>query len=115
MALRATKGDEDADAGARFGLSWSCAVAGRGVFAVSSPCLQPSAIMARRATKGDENRPREEMANLSLVGSRFFNFKGAELFGGDSRNSCTSRCTQRNCLRVTGCGRRTGPPGLPFS
>jgi hypothetical protein len=27
------------DAGARFGLSWWCAVAGRGVFAVSSPCL----------------------------------------------------------------------------
>jgi hypothetical protein len=29
MVLRATKDDEDADAGARFGLSWSGAVAGR--------------------------------------------------------------------------------------
>jgi hypothetical protein len=44
MALRATKGDEDPDAGARFGLSWSCAVAGLGVFAVSSSCLQPSGV-----------------------------------------------------------------------
>jgi hypothetical protein len=33
------------DAGARFGLSWSCAVAGLGVFAVSSPCLQLSGVL----------------------------------------------------------------------
>jgi hypothetical protein len=36
------------DGGARFGLSWSCAVAGRGVFAVSSRCLQPSGEPERR-------------------------------------------------------------------
>ena len=46
MALRATKGKvmKTPDAGARFGLSWSCAVAGLGVFAVSSPGLQPSGV-----------------------------------------------------------------------
>jgi hypothetical protein len=43
------------DAGARFDLSWSCAVAGLGVFAVSSPCLQPSGglnALTRISTNG---------------------------------------------------------------
>jgi hypothetical protein len=46
MALRATKGKvmKTADAGARFGLCRSCAIPARGVFAVSSPCLQPSGV-----------------------------------------------------------------------
>ena len=45
MALRATKGDEDARCGRTLGRSWSCAVAGRGVFAVSSLCLQLSGVL----------------------------------------------------------------------
>jgi hypothetical protein len=58
MALGPPKVMKTPEAGVRFGLSWSCAVAGRGVFAVSSLCLHPSAINGAARHKGDENRLR---------------------------------------------------------
>jgi hypothetical protein len=66
------------DAGARFGLSWSCAVAGRGVLLFLSRVFNRVSLWRGGPQKAMKTGCGEEMANHSLVGSRFF--KGAESF-----------------------------------